>query len=99
VGDDLQVSYVKTQDGLHIAYAVLGEGPPSLVHLGGPPTHLQLDYEEPLVRRYLDRIAVFAPQILFDERGSGMSDPVALSQLPTLEERMDDVRAVMDAAH
>jgi class 3 adenylate cyclase len=95
---EFRVDYAKTPDGLHIAYAVLGEGPTSLVYLAGPPTHLQLDYEEPLIRRYLDRLAIFARVVLFDERGSGMSDPVALSDLPTLEARMDDLGRVMDAA-
>ena len=98
MADDLPVRYARTIDGLHIAYAVLGQADPHLVHLGGPPTHLQLDYGDRLIRRYVDRIASFAGLILFDERGSGMSDPIGLAQLPTLEDRMDDIRAVMEAA-
>jgi class 3 adenylate cyclase len=99
VAAELPIDYAKTRDGFHIAYAVLGEGPTNVVYLGGPPTHLQLDYEEALIRRYIDRLATFGRLVLFDERGTGMSDPVALSDLPTLETRMDDLGVVMDAAH
>ena len=63
----------------------------------GTTTHLRLTYEEPLSRRYHERLASFVRLVLLDERGAGMSDPIALSQLPTLEERMDDIRAVLDA--
>ncbi len=96
VDEELQVQYAKTQDGLHIAYAVLGHGPPDLVQIVGTTTHLRLTYEEPLSRRYHERLASFVRLVLLDERGAGMSDPIALSQLPTLEERMDDIRAVLD---
>lgn len=96
VDDELLVRYAKTQDGLRIAYAVLGHGPPDLVQIVGTTTHLRLTYEEPLSRRYHERLSTFVRLVLLDERGAGMSDPIALSQLPTLEERMDDIRAVLD---
>jgi pimeloyl-ACP methyl ester carboxylesterase len=96
VDEDLQVEYAKTRDGLHIAYAVLGDGPPDLVQIVGTTTHLRLTYEEPLSRRYHERLTSFASLVMFDERGAGMSDPIALSELPTLEERMDDLRVLLD---
>ena len=55
-------------------------------------------WEEPAHARLLGRLASFSRLILFDKRGTGLSDPVPLDRLPTLEQRMDDVRAVMDAA-
>ena len=95
--DDLRVNYTKTQDGLHIAYGVMGQGSPDFVQLVGATTHLRLIHEEPLVRSYHDLLASFVRLIMLDERGAGMSDPLAISQVPTLEERMDDVLAVLDA--
>src|SRR5438552_12249841 len=61
-------------------------------------SHIEHMWEEPRVARFLDRLASFSRLILFDKRGTGLSDPVPLDRLPTLEQRMDDVRAVMDAA-
>jgi class 3 adenylate cyclase/alpha-beta hydrolase superfamily lysophospholipase len=97
VDGDLDVRYAKTVDGLHIAYATLGDGPPDLLQVRGAPTHLRVNREEPLVRRYHERLASFSRLILMDERGTGMSDPLPLSQIPTPEEQMDDIRAVLDA--
>jgi len=97
VDGDLDVRYAKTVDGLHIAYATLGDGPPDLLQVRGAPTHLRVNREEPLVRRYHQRLASFSRLILMDERGTGMSDPLPLSQIPTAEEQMDDIRAVLDA--
>ena len=62
----------------------------------GADSHLEVFWEEPSVARYLSRLASFSRLIVFDKRGVGMSDHV--EGVPTLEERMDDVRAVMDAA-
>jgi class 3 adenylate cyclase len=59
-------------------------------------SHLDLYWEEPSVARFFRRLASFSRLIVFDKRGIGLSDPVALSAMPTLEERMDDVRAVLD---
>jgi pimeloyl-ACP methyl ester carboxylesterase len=83
--------------GLHLAYQVLGEGPPDLVFVAEFWNSIEAQWEEPGFERFLRRLASFSRLICFDQRGSGMSDPVALSELPTLEEWMDDVRAVMDA--
>jgi pimeloyl-ACP methyl ester carboxylesterase len=79
-----------------IAYQVVGEAPIDLVLSLGYATHLDLQWESPLHAAFFDRISSFARLILFDKRGMGLSDPV--SEVPTLEQRVDDVRAVMDAA-
>lgn len=87
--------YVKS-GGVSVAYQVVGDGPADLVFVPGILSHLELWWEEP-VAPFFRRLASFARLILFDKRGSGLSDRVADAALPTLEERMDDVRAVMDA--
>jgi class 3 adenylate cyclase len=82
---------------VNIAYQVVGDGPRDLVYVGGWVTHLESGWDEPLLARFRRRLASFSRLILFDKRGTGMSDRVPDANLPTLEERMDDVRAVMDA--
>ena len=79
-----------------IAYQVVGDAPIDLVLVLGFITHLDLQWESPMFAPFFDRISSFARLILFDKRGCGLSDPVR--DAPTLEERVDDVRAVMDAA-
>jgi pimeloyl-ACP methyl ester carboxylesterase len=81
-----------------IAYQVVGDGPRDLVHVAGWVSHLEAGWDEPRQARFRRRLASFSRLILFDKRGTGMSDRVADKDLPTLEQRMDDVRAVMDAA-
>jgi pimeloyl-ACP methyl ester carboxylesterase/class 3 adenylate cyclase len=81
---------------LNIAYQVLGDGPFDLVLVPGFISHLDLQWGAPLVHGFFERLASFSRLILFDKRGTGLSDPVA-GPAP-LEERMDDLRAVMDAA-
>jgi pimeloyl-ACP methyl ester carboxylesterase len=83
---------------LHIAYQVAGDGPVDLVFVHGWISHIEHLWEEPSLARFLNRLASFSRLILLDKRGTGLSDPVPLDKLPTLEERMDDLRAVMDAA-
>lgn len=78
-----------------IAYQVFGTGPIDLVVTPGLVSHRELDWEHPAFARFLSRLATFARVVIFDKRGTGMSDRVAAG---TLEERMDDIRAVMDAA-
>jgi pimeloyl-ACP methyl ester carboxylesterase len=82
---------------LNIAYQVAGDGPFDLIYVPGWISNVELMWEEPAHAHVLDRLASFSRLILFDKRGTGLSDPVPLDQLPTLEERMDDVRAVLDA--
>ncbi len=81
---------------LSIAYQVVGDGPIDLVYVPGFVSHVELNWELPVVVHIIERLASFSRVIMFDRRGSGLSDPVV--GVPTLEERMDDVRAVMDAA-
>ena len=88
--------YAKSGD-VNIAYQVVGEGPRDLVYVPGFVSNVEVMWEDPGMERFLDRLASFCRLILFDKRGTGMSDQVPLDQMPTLEERMDDVRAVMDA--
>lgn len=83
---------------VNIAYQVVGDGPIDLVLVHGWVSHLELNWEEPSITRFLERLANFSRLILFDKRGTGMSDRVAESDLPTLEQRMEDVHAVLDAA-
>jgi class 3 adenylate cyclase len=92
-----ETRYAKTSDGVHIAYQVVGEGPFDFVYVGPWVTHVEYRWELPQYASYLRRIASFSRLILFDKRGFGMSDPVPPDQLPNLEIRMDDIRAVMDA--
>jgi pimeloyl-ACP methyl ester carboxylesterase len=91
------ISYAES-DGLQIAYEVFGSGPRDLVFVHGWVTNLELHWEQPRVRRAFERLGSFARVINFDKRGTGLSDRVPVDRLPTLEDRMDDVRAVMDAA-
>ena len=79
-----------------IAYQLIGDGPIDLVVVLGFATHLELQWEMPPFARFFERLASFSRVILFDKRGTGLSDPVA--EVPTLEQRIDDVRAVMEAA-
>ncbi|HET7875285.1 MAG TPA: adenylate/guanylate cyclase domain-containing protein [Methylomirabilota bacterium] len=92
-----ETKYAKSGN-LHIAYQITGQGPIDLVFVHGWISHIEHLWEEPSVARFLRRLGSFSRLILLDKRGTGLSDPVALDQLPTLEERMDDVRALMDAA-
>src|SRR3954452_1071351 len=79
-----------------IAYHVVGDGPIDVVAVLGFATHLELQWEAAPFARFCERMGSFARLIVFDKRGTGLSDPVA--EVPTLEQRIDDVRAVMDAA-
>lgn len=85
-------------DGVHIAYQVVGDGPFDLVYVPGWVSNVEVMWEEPRLAAFLGRLASFARLIVFDKRGTGLSDSVPDAELPGLERRMDDVRAVMDAA-
>jgi class 3 adenylate cyclase/pimeloyl-ACP methyl ester carboxylesterase len=90
--------YASSGDDVAIAYQVVGEGPRDLVVIPGWVSHLELQWEHPAMRHFIERLSGFARVILMDKRGTGLSDRVAVSDLPTLEQRMEDVRAVMDDA-
>ena len=87
--------YVKSGDA-SIAYQVVGDGPIDLVVVLGFATHLELQWESPPFAGFFERLGSFSRLIIFDKRGTGLSDPV--TEVPTLEQRVDDVRAVMNAA-
>jgi pimeloyl-ACP methyl ester carboxylesterase len=91
-----ETRYARSGD-LNIAYQVVGEGPLDLVLVSGFVSHLDMDWDDGRSAHFLARLASFSRLIRFDKRGTGLSDRVPLNQLPTLEERMDDVRAVLDA--
>jgi len=90
--------YARTADGVHIAYQALGDGPIDMVYVPGFVSHLELAWEWPSIAHSYRVLAEFSRLMLFDKRGTGMSDRVPDDRLPDLETRMDDVRAVMDAA-
>lgn len=87
--------YARNRD-LSIAYQVVGKGPVDLVLVPGFISHLDLWWTDPATTAFLRRLSSFSRLILFDKRGTGLSDPV--SGVPTLEERIEDVRTVLDAA-
>lgn len=90
-----ETRYARSGD-VNIAYQVIGNGPIDLVFVMGWVSHLDYFWAEPSFAAFLERLASFSRLILFDKRGTGLSDPV--TELPTLEQRMDDVRAVLEAA-
>jgi pimeloyl-ACP methyl ester carboxylesterase len=87
--------YARSGD-VNIAYQVVGDGPRDLVFVPGWVSNIEVFWEEPVVVRFFERLASFSRLILFDKRGTGLSD--RMTDMPSLEVRMDDVRAVMDAA-
>jgi pimeloyl-ACP methyl ester carboxylesterase len=92
-GDSPETRYARSGD-VHIAYQVTGSGATDLVVVLGFVTHVQLYWDNPISAHFAHRLGTFARVIRFDKRGTGMSDRVPIA---TLEERMDDLRAVMDA--
>ena len=92
-----ETRYARSGD-LHIAYQVIGDGPRDLVMVPGFVSNVETVWEVPAAAEFLRRLTSFSRLILFDKRGTGLSDRVPVSALPSLEARMDDVRAVLDAA-
>jgi pimeloyl-ACP methyl ester carboxylesterase len=86
--------YAKSGE-VSIAYQVIGEGPPDLVLVPGFVSHVEAAWQWPYLARFLNRLGSIARLITFDKRGTGLSDP--MTRPPSLDERMDDIRAVMDA--
>jgi pimeloyl-ACP methyl ester carboxylesterase len=89
-----ETRYAKSGD-VHIAYQVVGNAPRDLVIVPGWVSNIEVFWGDPTVARFFERLGSFARLIPFDKRGTGLSDRVA--EMPNLETRMDDVRAVMDA--
>jgi pimeloyl-ACP methyl ester carboxylesterase len=90
-----ETRYARSGD-VRIAFQVVGSGPFDLVFVPGFISNLDLTWDNPARARFFSRLSSFSRLILFDKRGTGLSDRAGA--VPTLEERMDDVRAVMDAA-
>ena len=83
---------------VHLAYHTLGGGPPDIIWvLGSPGTHVEQMWEEPTTARSLRRMASLGRLIVFDPRGSGLSDPVSPREVPTVDDHVDDISAVLDA--
>lgn len=97
MSETAHIRYAHSGD-TNIAYQVVGDEQLKLVFVPGWVSNVELIWQDPSSRRFLERLASFSQLVLFDKRGTGLSDPVSDDQLPTLEQRMDDVRAVMDAA-
>jgi len=93
---DSQTQYARSADGTNIAYQVHGDGSPNLVFVPGFVSHAEVVWEEPAIAGFLRRLASFSRLITYDKRGQGLSDRPG--RPPTLEDSMDDLRAVMDAA-
>jgi class 3 adenylate cyclase len=87
--------YARSDDGARIAYQVTGDAPLDLILVGGPASHLDLQWEEPATARWIERYSSFSRLVRFDRRGTGLSDPA--DRPPTLEQQMDDLEAVMRA--
>ena len=89
--------FVETEDGLRLAYQVIGEGPLDLLFVNAWFTDLELQWEEPGLAAFLERLASFSRVILVDKRGMGRSQRVAPQALPSIDERVADLEAVLDA--
>ena len=89
--------YTKTSDGTHIAYAVMGDGPIDLLYSFGYQSHIDADGDVPFHAAFRERLASFSRLILFDRRGTGLSDRSDLGDVRSLEAGMDDIHAVLDA--
>ena len=90
-----ETQYALAPDGVHLAYQVSGTGDVDIVLMHGTVAHLEIAWEDPMLRRLYDRLGSFGRLIRFDRRGMGMSDP--LDVLPTYQDQVDDFGAVMDA--
>lgn len=93
-----ETRYVRSSDGVHIAYQVLGDAELDLVLAPGFVSHLEHSWEDPALARFLRRLGSFSRLIVFDKRGTGLSDRDPADRAPLLEDRVGDILAVMDAA-
>ncbi len=90
------IRYVES-DGLQIAYQVVGNGPVDVVYVPGLANHIESMWDIPEIARFTERLASYSRLILIDKRGTGLSDRLPLDSRSTVEERMHDVQAVLDA--
>ena len=92
-----ETQYARAADGAHIAYQVVGDGPVDLVFKSQDADHLEMAWEMPALAGVYERLASFSRLIRFDYRGSGLSDPLGLSEQPSIEQRAGELLAVLDA--
>ena len=97
MGTHPETHYAKTADGVNVAYQAFGDGPVDILFVLGWVTHIERMWDQPRIVRFLERLATLGRVMVFDKRGVGMSDRVPDDRLPSLEVRIDDARAVMDA--
>ncbi len=90
-----EINYAKSADGVHVAYQVVGDGPPDVVYANSFMSHIEVSWDYPPAARFYERMAAFCQLVLFDRRGTGLSDPIV--EHFTMEDWIDDIRAVMDA--
>jgi class 3 adenylate cyclase len=93
-----ETRFARTRDGAYLAYQVTGDGPIDIVLLRGWYSMLEHEWDEPVLARILRRLGAMGRLIRFDRRGAGLSDRIIHRPVPTIEERLDDILAVMDAA-
>ena len=91
-----ETRYARRSDGVNIGYQMLGSGPATLVWCWGWMSHMDLQWADAALARMFERLAGFCRLVIYDKAGTGVSDPI--THVPTLEERVEDVRVVMDAA-
>jgi len=91
-----ETRYARRSDGVNIGYQMLGSGPATLVWCWGWMSHLDLQWTDATLARMFERLAGFCQLVIYDKAGTGVSDPI--THVATLEERVEDVRVVMDAA-
>jgi pimeloyl-ACP methyl ester carboxylesterase len=90
-----RTQYVKGPEG-HVAYQVFGSGSREIVFVPDHPNNIEIMWEDPALSRFLERLATMGRVICFDKRGTGISDPVPLGAIPTIERWMDDITTVID---
>src|SRR5205085_8270950 len=88
--------YARRPDGVNIGYQLMGSGPATLIYCWGWISHMDLQWTDPGIASFFERLASFCRLVLYDKPGTGVSDPI--SYVATLEERVEDVHLVMDAA-
>ena len=91
------ICYADAEDG-EVAYQIIGNGPDDLIFVPSWESSLEVIWEDPAISKFLHRLASFSRLIVFDKRGTGVSSPLPLNALPTLEQWTDDVLTVLDAA-
>ena len=96
MGAASEVRYARASDGVYLAYRVIGDGSPDVLFLPASFSNVGVMTEHPPLSRFLGRLGALGRLVFFDKRGTGLSDPVPTRSIPSLEEWMDDVSAVLD---